>query len=275
MRILLTGSTGFVGRHLLVRLQRDGHDIFRYRRDDVFLPGVNTHIDAIIHCAGEITDQSLMFESNVVLTQRLLTFARDRKISKFIQIGSSSEYGNMDAPRREDALCTPTDVYSATKLAATNLCLGFAGQDFAGQGLDVCVARPFSLYGPGDTPRKLIPRLVRSTKGGEPMMITRQGSHDYLWIDDFVEGVLVLLSASRYRTRGEIFNFGTGISTSNMEVMTLIADHHSLPAHQFISGGRSYNWVADITKARALGWAPKWDLRAGLSELIRREHETG
>lgn len=278
MTILLTGSTGFVGRHLLARLQRDGHHILLpYRRswsfDDWAEENDTDEVDAVINCAGEINDKGEMFESNVVFAHKLLSFVEDRNIPKFIQIGSSSEYGDMNEPRREDALCVPVDLYSATKLAATALCQGFASQ----YDMDVVVARPFSLYGPGDTPRKLIPRLIKSVFDGSIVDLNPWGRHDWIYIDDFIDGLCVLLRTSRALTKGEIVNFGTGISTTNSEVARSFRWDTAPrpPSFRRVEGPVGPDWVADITKARALGWAPKYDLRSGLSELIRREHETG
>ena len=128
--ILLTGSTGFVGRHLKPLLERQGYEILCYTRDmDLSsLSSSRPNIKTVINCAGEITDQTKMFEANVVLVERLLRFAREMNVAKFIQIGSSSEYGVISEPRKEDMRCVPTDWYSATKIAATNLCLGYAYQ---------------------------------------------------------------------------------------------------------------------------------------------------
>lgn len=269
MTILLTGSTGFVGRHLLARLERDDHHVICYTRDFELTPELiddDWYIDAIINCAGEITKTHKMVESNLTLTHRLLTFAECFGVDKFIQVGSSSEYGHMNEPRREDAFGTPTDLYSATKLAATALCQGFAAQ----YDMDVCVARPFSLYGPNDTPRKLIPRLYRSCMLWEPMKVG-PGRQDYIYIDDFIEGLTLLLNLPREKTKGQIFNFGTGRDYSNTDVLQHMENLTGKRAHVEVKDGYAPNWVADITKARALGWEPKHDLQSGLQQLIQHE----
>lgn len=267
MNILLTGSTGFVGQHLKKRLEDEGHNLILYHRQfPLILDLINEEFprpDVIIHCAGEINHPHRMFESNVVLTQKLLKLAQFGCISKFIHIGSSSEYQASPFPLRESDPCVPTDIYSATKIAATNLCLGYANA----YDMDICVARPFSLYGPNDTPRKLIPRLL----SGKPMKVY-EGVHDFIYIKDFVDGIITLLNASRSKTKGDIVNFGTGISLTNKEVVDIILKDKS---HIEILGGAQegyfspLSWRADITKAEMkYGWKPKYTFQEGIEQIL-------
>lgn len=265
MNILVYGVNGFVGGHLKNRLLALGHSVNGGTRDYPLIPDLlEEPLDAIINAAGEITYPHFMFASNVELVNKILKFARDAKVGKVIQIGSSSEYGTTTAPRREDTPCVATDLYSATKIAATALCQGFAKQ----HNLDVCVARPFSLYGPGDTPRKLIPRLIESVKGDR--MIVFDGNHDWLYIDDFCDGVIALLGTWRDKTQGDIVNFGTGISTTNREVANLIPGTKA-EFYEDVQSDYLYspNWVADAARARErYGWMAKTSLAEGLRKII-------
>ena len=274
MNILVLGVNGFIGQHLKKRLLGEGHTVVDGTRSYHFIPDLlldEDPIDAIINCAGEITDKHRMFFSNVVLVDRMLRFAVDAKIPKVIHIGSSSEYGVISIPRREDMPCAATDLYSATKIAATTLCEGYAKQ----HQLDVCVARPFSLYGPDDTPRKLIPSLYRSFLEHSPVNI-HPGEHDWIYIDDFIDGLIFLLTQPREVTQGQIFNLGTGISSSNLDVVDKL--EAALGGQLFIRNQparyHNYdtpNWVADITKMRTLGWVPKHDLTSGLKAYVMAE----
>ncbi len=277
MTILLTGAQGFVGRHLKKRLESEGHIVFAPSRLGlaVTISPVNhaeIYFDAIINCAAELTDESKMYESNYLLIHRLLNFARDHKVGKFIQIGSSSEYGKTNKTRREDMDCVPTNKYETTKLDATWLC-----QDYALiNGMDIVIARPFSLYGDGDKPRKLIPTLYRSYLEHTPINL-HPGSHDFLWIDEFVDGLILLLNAPKHVTQGQIFNFGSGISSTNEQVVSGLEAALGAKLDIRRQSGRYHahdvdNWVADISKARnVLGWTPKISLNAGLKEYVMRE----
>lgn len=124
----------------------------------------------------------------------------------------------MDRPSAETDALRPVDMYQATKGAATLLCQGYARQ----HGLDVCVARPYSVYGPHERPRRLFPRLVRAFGEGEAMTLF-EGFHDFIHgahgchrgtvltrppVDDFGRGIDLLLAAGRQP--GSVYNFGSG-----------------------------------------------------------------
>ncbi len=198
---------------------------------------------------------------------------QDGWAKRFIQIGSSSEYGRTDSVRREDSVCIPSNVYEATKLAATALCQGYAAR----YDLDISVARPFSLYGPGDKARKLIPALYRSYIEHKPIDLY-PGAHDWLEVSDFVEALVLLLGAPTEVTKGQVFNFGTGVSSSNLAVVAALESALGSKFDvRYQTGARFHahdvdNWVADATKARSvLGWAPKHDLQSGMHAYVMAE----
>ena len=272
MTILLTGSTGFVGKHLKKRLESDGHVVLSPARGQI----ESRHYDVIINCAAELTDESKMYSANVDLVYYLLELARNHGVGKVIQIGSSSEYGLTDQPRVESANGIPSNIYESTKLAATNLCLGYASR----YDLDICIARPFSVFGPGDKPRKLIPTLYRSHIDHLTVDL-HPGSHDFIYIDDFVDGLMILLNAPKDQTKGDIINFGTGVSSSNDQVVAALesALGSSLFVNRKTGRYHSYdvdNWVADITKARTkYGWQPKHTLQSGMKAYVMVEWFNG
>lgn len=272
--ILLTGSDGFVGSHLKKRLQQDGYKVICYHRR--MLASEMLAYDITINCAAELTDHRKMYQSNVELTHYLLTHAvylNQSKLLKFIQIGSSSEYGATNKMRSEDLVCSPSNIYEGTKLSASALCLGYAHQ----YDLDICVARPFSLFGPNDKPRKLIPALYRSFLSHEPITVHGEAEHDWLWIEDFIDGLAKLLDTNRTQTKGQIFNFGTGVSSTNRQVIAALEEALGSSLNVVYQASQYHahdvdNWVADASKARTvLGWAPKHNLRSGIKEYVMAE----
>lgn len=268
MTILLTGSQGFVGTHLFKRLINAGHQVICLGRDSK--PAGKP--DVIINCAAELTDESKMDESNCILVGRLLEFARLNGVSKFIQIGSSSEYGSTNEARREDMVCLPISVYEQTKYLATEMCLVYSDI----HDLDVCVARPFSLYGPGDKPRKLIPKLYQSHLDHKSIELY-EGGHDWTYIDDFIYGLMILLNAPRELTKGDIINFGTGVSSTNHQTVAALESALGSGLDVRWQEGRYNkhdvdNWVADISKARTkYGWNPRFSLEGGMKAFVMTE----
>jgi nucleoside-diphosphate-sugar epimerase len=263
MKVFLTGSSGFVGGNIFKRCHKD--DLYLYERDE----GINGLLafepDIIFHCAGEIYNEGKMFASNVKLTYNLLESARLlHNLKAFIYIGSSSEYGRKEEPMRETDYLDPTNLYEATKGAGTLLCQAFARQ----YKLPVMVARPFSLYGPDEPEHRFIPTLIKSCKAGWEMNIA-PGVHDYIHIDDFIDGLFKLCDTPK---PGEIYNFGSGLQLSNDDVVGIVEEivgrkiiRKPVPKmHEYDSNC----WVADITKARKLGWKPKISFYEGIGRLI-------
>lgn len=214
MKIFITGTTGFVGQNL-VDFYKD-HEVFEHKRYmdvggklDYFKP------DAIINCAAEIYKAEDMFTPNVLWTQECLEYVKSNPTTKMVQIGSSSEYGILDRPSAETDRINPVDMYQATKGAATLLSQGYARY----YNLDIAIARPYSVYGPGERPHRLFPRLYRAFKNNEPMTLY-QGFHDFIYIDDFVRGIDILLNKAD-KPKGDIVNFGSGVQYSNFVVAEL------------------------------------------------------
>jgi nucleoside-diphosphate-sugar epimerase len=173
MRCLVTGVAGFIGSHLAERLVADGHEVvgvdcfvpyyprpikernlavlgasnsFTFHELDlrtdsltVALEGVDTvfHEAAMAGLAASWVDFDLYMTCNMQGTQRLLDACRDRKLRSFVNISTSSVYGE-NALGDEQTLPAPISPYGATKLAAERLALAYHkvfGIPSAGHGL--------------------------------------------------------------------------------------------------------------------------------------------
>jgi nucleoside-diphosphate-sugar epimerase len=265
MRILVTGSTGFIGKNLIKKIKND--EVFLYfRGDDVYKSVENSKPDAIIHLAAEIYKDVEMFDSNIDLTYRFLKAAKDFCVKSFVYVGSSSEYGAKKKAMKETDLLEPRTMYEGTKGACTLLCQAFS----KAYGLPVTIMRPFSLYGKDEPQHRLIPTLIRKMKKNETVEISF-GSHDFIYIDDFLYAIKQLV---KNPTIGEIYNFGTGVQYSNIEVAEIIkkllnSNSRIIEIDRLLRPYDSDCWVADSTKARKeLGWIPKHSLIEGLRKII-------
>lgn len=273
MTILLCGAGGFIGSHVKDRLESLGHEVVPLRRG---LPAaIEGRPEVIINCAAELVDESKMVDSNFDLVTDLLDLALKWDIRKVIHLGSSSEYGPTNTVRHEDLACQPTTTYEKTKQISSKMVVNVAN---AGD-LDACVIRPFSIYGPRETTRKLIPQMWEHMMHERVLDLCPHSAHDWLYVDDFVDGLVAVLGAPREVTKGQIFNLGSGVSTSNINLLGTfqeVADKmtlgRTLRFHMDQTKCRPYdvtNWQADISKAkRLLNWRPKTSLREGLRRYI-------
>lgn len=266
--ILLTGSGGFLGRNLKEHLEKSFNVVCFDRKLDIAKHFYAKDIDIVINCGGEIKNIERMFSANLLFLYNLLFLAKTNGVKKFIHIGSSSELGNTNAARSENNAANPKNWYQATKAAATMICQGFAHQfDF-----DVSIVRPFTIYGKYEQENRFIPTLWNSFVNDKPINLY-PGSHDYVSVEDFVDGICLLLKQKKNFTQGEIYHFGSGYTTLNKEVVELF-EQYVKKKFNIIEHKEKYhnydceNWVADTSKSRILGWYPKISLKEGIKKYI-------
>lgn len=269
MKIFITGSTGFVGHNLIQYYTARGHEVYAFRRGESLRDCLaQFEPDAIINSAAEIYDYKHMFEPNILMVQTILEYVKQcKQPCRLIQIGSSSEYGPTDHATAEDTLLKPVDFYQATKGAATLLCQGWARL----HKLPIWIVRPYSVYGPGERPHRLFPRLYRAFTNNEPMTLY-QGQHDFIYINDFVRGIDLVLQEWDL-DYGEIVNFGSGIQISNFELLDIwehVAEK-TAPVAKVAEMRKAFEnnvWVCDTSKAQSLGFECEYDLETGIRDFL-------
>jgi UDP-glucose 4-epimerase len=188
VKVLVTGSTGFVAQHLVPSLaaRHDvlalGHDRDRIAaagaepleldlRDPGFPAGLPA-VDAIVHLAQANVPfpdgAGDLFAVNTASTVALLEHARRVGATRFVLASSASVYGLGDGVRSETDPPRATDFYSATKLAAERFVSAYSAH------VGTTILRPVTPYGPGQRSR-LIPRLVSSVREGRPIDLNGGG----------------------------------------------------------------------------------------------------
>lgn len=299
-RVLVTGATGFVGANLTRRLIARGDDvhlIFRPRhvawRLDALAGRVRLHEaeladaeavfrvvrdvqpDWILHLAAHgaysfQTDVDEMVRTNVMGTVNLLEAGRKVGFEAFVHAGSSSEYGFQDHAPSEDERPEPNSPYAVTKLAATHFCR-HVGRSTT---LPVVTLRLYSVYGPYEDPRRLIPTvIVKGLAGGWPPLVDPSVARDFVFVDDVCDAFL-LAAREAASAPGAIYNVGTGTQTTLHDV-TDVAQRalaiRTQPEWSTMSM-RSWDthcWRADSRRIQAaLGWRPKVDFETGFRRTI-------
>ena len=269
-KVLITGARGFLGSSLIEKLEKD-FEVIHFNRGDGIAKIINSKPNYLIHCAAEIYKDDLMFDSNIILTYELLRVLKDLpNMKNFVYIGSSSEYGRKLNPIKEDDNLEPDTMYEGTK-ACGSLLTRVYGKTY---NINTSIARPFSLYGENEQSHKFFSHLYNCFVNDIEVKLV-PGVHDWIHIDDFVDGVVDVMLNNK--NIGEAFHFGNGIQYTNLEVFemfckifnkhikyTLVENHNGNSA-----GVDSDSWVADISKVKEkLNWYPKYSLEDGISKFI-------
>lgn len=270
---LVTGSTGFIGSHLVKRLLEQNiktaglpkelllnpNELYAYLQS--IKPNYIFHLAAYGNHSNQ-KDFNETVATNVIKTALLLNAPGEYEV--FINFGSSSEYGKKNIPMSENTLLEPNTFYGATKAASTLLGKVFAEQ----HAKPVVTVRPFSVYGEGEAKFRFIPTVVRSLVTNTSMTFDSEPKHDWIYIDDFIDGVFKVLK-NIDRLKGQAVNIGTGVQYSNQEVVNVLEEISGKKLLFDVFGYmRKYdnkNWVADNSKLRGLGWKQKFTLKEGLT----------
>lgn len=275
-RVLVTGSSGFVGKHLVDRLKEDGFKVIPFSRTegqdvtsmDDFLD--LSPVDVIFHLAA-IANVPLSWENpqqvlNVNLggTANVLEFAR-RGGSRVIY-ANSYPYGTVQhLPTNEEQPTSAENPYGISKLAAEDLCRVYATR----YQLTITSLRLFNIYGPGQSERMIISQMIRELKeDGKITVLDGSPKRDFVFIADVVDAYI---KAMEKQTRGfSIYNIGSGTSISIRKVAEMLARIAQIKGVEIIDKKEQRpNEIpetrADISKARSkLNWQPTVSLKEGL-----------
>lgn len=303
MKILITGGAGFVGSYLCDRYVKAGDTVIcldnflngnltnirhllRYRnfklitgdiRNYDLLEKIMRDVDAVIHLAAQIhVDRSIIepkltYEVNVLGTQNILEVARTYDVDKILHASTSEVYGSAQyAPMDEGHPLNAPHPYGASKIAADRMCYAYIET----YGLNICVMRPFNLYGPRQKDSGYGGALSIFTKrviNGLPPVIYGSGlqTRDYTYIDDIVEAYDLILKFPKPLRKP--LNFGTGVDITIIDLAQKIIDlcgKNLAPVHVEERPGEVQRLVADISEARKLGWEPKYSIDEGLNKFI-------
>jgi nucleoside-diphosphate-sugar epimerase len=277
--ILVTGATGFLGRHLVVGLQSRGLGTRQHSSADGDIATSSLPIDGVshvFHLAGKSyvpeswRNPHDFYETNVMGTVNVLEHCR-RNHAALILI-SSYVYGEPQRlPIGEDHPVAAANPYAHTKILAEEAAR-FYEQRF---GVPLVIVRPFNIYGPGQRDSFLIPSIVRQVLDPSVKAVSVQDlrpKRDYLYVADAIDLFMNLL---RPGVRG-VFNAGSGYSVSVGEIAGLINDATGTYKPLVSAGeprpGEIMDVVADTSRAAAeLDWHPRTSLADGIAAVVAAE----
>ncbi|HLF26894.1 MAG TPA: NAD-dependent epimerase/dehydratase family protein [Anaerolineae bacterium] len=307
-RVFVTGCTGILGSWLTLALVEAGAEVVGLVRDSV--PQSNLYWSGthkrIVQVRGSITDYPQLLrslqeyeieavfhlaaqplvrvanrlpvntlEANVRGVWLLLEACRHTQtVKRIITASSDKAYGDQDVlPYTEEAPVEGRYPYDVSKSCADLIARAFAHT----YDLPIGITRCGNIYGGGDRNwDRIVPGTIRSVLRGEPPLVRSDGTplRDYLYVDDIVEGYLLLAEHLDDRTlHGQAFNFGMDDPKSALEMIQAIIALSDYPdLKPIILNQASHEiqkqYLSSEKARRVLGWRSRYSLEAGLRRTL-------
>ena len=289
-RVLVTGGSGFIGRHVVATLQAAGAQIrvadLKPHPDpavevvqgdlaepDVVAAAVEGGLDAVVHLAAvtsvlrSVQQPDLTFETNVAATHRILRAAADAGARSLVFASTNAVTGPMEEPAiSERAVLRPLTPYGATKAAGEMLMSAFT----ASYGLRCACLRLTNVYGPGMQAKdSIVARLMRAIRLDGTFEVYGDGLQvrDYVHVADVVSAVKLGLVDPSWS--GPVV-LGSGRSLSVLDVVATVRGVTGVPltvTHGPARPGEMPAVIVDISRARSAGWTPQIDFEDGVAEV--------
>ena len=284
LNIIVTGGSGFIGKHLVSRLRSmnhnvinldsiDGNDVIDY---DV-LNRIEEDIDVIYHLAaqpygrgGEL-DPHLDLKLNTQAILNVNLFAESRNVSKVIYTSTMAVYGdNADSKETDDV--NPLSNYAVSKLFGEYSLKKFARN----AGMDYTIFRVWNTYGPGQDLKNeykgLVQAMCRQCVNSTDVKVTGslERYRDLVYVDDSINALLLGLED---RTNNETYNLSTGVKITVKQLIDTIIEVLNTGKEYNVKNvgehkGDQFGCVGNSDKLQKLGWSPKTKLSDGLKNFI-------
>jgi nucleoside-diphosphate-sugar epimerase len=286
-KIIVTGSSGFIGTNLCRRLAEEGYEVHAIdiKPPEFKIPSaVETHIldlttrpkvpkgDAIVHLAAHsqvqpIVENPNLTVDNISMTHHILSEA-DRMDAVVINTSSRDVYGNALRPSEKEASEDTPNGYAASKLSSEASTNAFSHT----HGVSATSLRLANVYGPMDINQRLIPTFISLAQDGEELNVYGEGKLlDFVHVQDVCNAIISAIQRHKLVT-GEAINIGTGVGTPLTEVAENIANScKSCPGYTVTDdrNGDVGQYVSNISKSKdLLNFTPEHSIQEGLSETI-------
>lgn len=305
MRVLITGGSGFIGSNLASKLQSDGYDVYVLddlstgklenipfiKEQNIFIQNVNNteflsqivkeyqfeyiiHLAAMVSVVETIQEPIDSNEVNINASLNLLEINRqyNKNIKKIFFASSAAIYGDLPAlPKYEEDMINPLSPYAVQKYASEQYFKMYSDL----YNIPTVAVRFFNVYGPKQNPNSQYSGVLSILKNKFdhklPFTFYGDGSQtrDFIYIDDLVDLITLVLFNEDFN--GHVINGATGKSTDLNTIFKTYENFYgySIPhSYEPFRNGDILNSVANIDKAKELGFVPKYSIEEGINAYL-------
>ena len=306
MKILVTGSSGFIGSHLTEYLVERGYEVVafdrynnnnhygwleksKYKKKIEFILGdirdydsVNKamkgcqsvmHLAALIGIPYSYISPTAYIKTNVEGTLNVLESAKNLKLKQVIITSTSEVYGTAIKKKlSENDELKAQSPYAASKIAADQLSLSY----YRSFGLPVKIIRPFNTFGPRQSARAVIPSIITQALSKNKIKIGNLNTtRDFLYVEDLCAAYEKILKSKKLL--GEVTNVGVDSEISIKNLILKISKILKIKLIPVVEKRRVRPQKSEVLRLkcdntkikRMTNWKPKYDLDEGLNKLIR------
>ena len=293
--LLIIGGTGFIGTHLIRQISKSNFNIYclstRHLKSDKKLKYIKYILcdisnrtklfktlsrysfDIVVNLGGHVnhTEWKKTYNTHYLGCKNLADYFLNKKISKFIQLSSSLEYGSNSSPHLEKMKINIKKLktaYSIGKAKATRYLLKLNKK----KNFPVTILRLYLAYGPGQDYNRIIPITIKNFINQRKISLTNCNQiRDFLYIDDLINLILKIISYKK--NKNVIFNVGSGKPIKLKLIIELIK--HKLKKGTPLYGkiplrkDENINLYPNIALVKkTFKWKPLIDLDKGITSTI-------
>lgn len=259
----------------------------RHRPDAVFHLAAESHVDRSIDAPADFVSTNVLGTFSLLEEARIYWESLENEAKqrfRFINVSTDEVYGSLgeDGLFTESSRYNPSSPYSASKAAADHFVRAYRRT----YGLPTIVTTCSNNYGPHQFPEKLIPLMITSALGGEPLPVYGRGENirDWIYVGDHVQALWTVATKGRV---GQTYNIGGHEERRNLDVVKTVCEHleaitpaaqnsalggrryEDLIVHVTDRPGHDFRYALDSTKIEnELGFRPRETFDSGIRKTI-------
>ena len=287
--ILIIGGTGFIGYHLAKKCLKKNFKVtsisknqpkkirflkkVKYIICDInnkkILKKIDNNFDYVVNLGGYVDHKNKQetYRSHYLGLKKLTKIFIKKKIKKFIQIGSSMEYGRVKSPQKENFNCYPESIYAISKFLSTKHLITL----YKKKKFPAVILRLYQVYGPNQDKNRLIPIIIDSCKNNKSFPCSSGVQlRDFLFVDDLIDAILRCLDK---KVEGKIINIGSGKIIKVKKIINQIVNFYKAGKPLFgsikLRNEEMLRVYPSLLSARKfLGWKSKVSFGKGILKTI-------